>query len=51
MDLIELPIAEALPRSVVYALYHANTPLTVPVQRLLESFVSGAATQHGVAAS
>ncbi|XXA07895.1 LysR family transcriptional regulator [Paraburkholderia sp. A3BS-1L] len=51
MDLIELPIADALPRSTIHALYRADMPLTVPAQRLLESFVSEAVIRHGAAVS
>ncbi|OLL31461.1 hypothetical protein BTH42_10970 [Burkholderia sp. SRS-W-2-2016] len=49
MDLIELPIADALPSTTIHALYRADAPLTVPAQRLLDAFVAEAAEQQGVA--
>ncbi|ODV44145.1 hypothetical protein AWV79_10795 [Cupriavidus sp. UYMMa02A] len=48
MDLIQLPIADALPRTTIHAMYRADTPLTVPAQRLLEAFVAEAAAQRNV---
>ncbi|WP_427307395.1 LysR family transcriptional regulator [Cupriavidus sp. H39] len=48
LDLIELPIADALPRTTIHALYRADTPLTVPAQRLLDAFVAEAAAQRNV---
>lgn len=48
MDLIELPIADALPSTTIHALYRADTPLTVPAQRLLEAFVAEAMAQRNV---
>lgn len=42
MDFVSLPIAEALPNTTIYALHRADTPLTLPAQRLLEAFVAEA---------
>lgn len=50
VDLIELPIADALPNATIHAMYRADTPLTVPAQRLLEAFTAEAAAQLGAGA-
>lgn len=42
MDFVQLPIADALPNTTIYALHRADTPLTLPAQRLLEAFVAEA---------
>ncbi|MGN5477063.1 hypothetical protein ACTMU2_09585 [Cupriavidus basilensis] len=36
------------PRTTIHAMYRADTPLTVPAQRLLEAFVAEAAAQRNV---
>jgi hypothetical protein len=42
MDFVQLPIEDALPNTTIYALHRADTPLTLPAQRLLEAFVAEA---------
>ncbi|RZI64423.1 MAG: LysR family transcriptional regulator [Variovorax sp.] len=42
MDFVQLPIVDALPNTTTYALHRADTPLTLPAQRLLEAFVAEA---------
>ncbi|NML31861.1 LysR family transcriptional regulator [Paraburkholderia antibiotica] len=46
MDLLELPIGDALPTTTIHAVYRADAPLTVPAQRLLETFTAEAAAQN-----
>lgn len=46
MDLIELPIVDPLPQTTIHALYRADTPLTLPAQRLLEAFIAEAMEQR-----
>ncbi len=48
MDLTELPLADALASTTIHALYRADTPLTVPAQRLLDAFVAEAAAQRNI---
>lgn len=48
MDLVELPIEDALPRTTIHALHRADTPLTLPAQRLLDAFVVEAQAQRTV---
>jgi len=42
MDLVKLPIADVLPNTTIHVLHRADTPLTVPAQRLLEAFLAEA---------
>ena len=42
MGLVKLPIGEVLPNTTIHVLHRADTPLTVPAQRLLESFLAEA---------
>lgn len=46
MDLVELPITDALPNTTIHALHRADTPLTLPAQRLLDAFVAEALAQR-----
>lgn len=48
MNLVELPIEDALPRTTIHALHRADTPLTLPAQRLLEAFVVEAQARRTV---
>ena len=42
MGLVKLPIGDVLPNTTIHVLHRADTPLTVPAQRLLESFLAEA---------
>lgn len=42
MDLVQLPIADVLPNTTIHILYRADTPLTLPAQRLLDAFIAEA---------
>jgi DNA-binding transcriptional LysR family regulator len=48
MDLVKLPIADVLPHATIHVLHRADTPLTLPAQRLLEAFLAEA---HALRAS
>jgi LysR family transcriptional regulator, regulator of abg operon len=47
MDLLELPIDDPLPTVSIHAVARADSPLTLPAQRLLDAFVQEAREHRG----